>query len=322
MGYLKEIEKVCIDGEKYSAVSTPGEMRKRGVEKANCVEVENKIVKIELVKFYATSGAIEYGMEVQLDCTFESGESVKVTVDASDYLWWVQNYTTIKGVTEEEFTLLFKGVVVELVPTGSKKHKSHLVGLQKQKEEKEKLAKVVVKVGDIVNINSERVVYLGDYFYYKPNIRKDKVYNKLRKYKIYLAIDEDGNWDTERGKIHIESGKTLYNQPDEILGRMDINMGELKEWAENHYATMHKRNHGYRLVEGYWSRDRPYDVLNNKAYVLANISKTKDGVIVPSEDEILRLAWVCGWAYDDKVYETLGFSRGGRRVEDEGIVRK
>src|SRR5690625_7593416 len=97
MGYYKKIDKVMLEGDRYSAKGTPGEVRKRGVDSERCIEVDNSVEEIRLVRFYNTSGEVEYGLAVVLECVFENGDIVRTTMDGVDYLTLVKKYSSDKG---------------------------------------------------------------------------------------------------------------------------------------------------------------------------------------------------------------------------------
>lgn len=173
MGYYKEINKVLVDGSNFSAVGTRGEVKKRGVDIYQSIEIDNMVEKITLVNFYNTSGKVEYGLEVVLDCKFNSGVTVQTCMSGIDYLNILQEHESYQGSITGNFLFLFQGVVEKLVVGGSKEHKSFLKSYKKQEREKERIKEFKVQEGDIVNLGLHGAVYLGEYYYPKPNFKNE-----------------------------------------------------------------------------------------------------------------------------------------------------
>jgi len=304
MGYYKKIDKVMLEGDRYSAKGTPGEVRKRGVDSERCIEVDNSVEEIRLVRFYNTSGEVEYGLAVVLECVFENGDIVRTTMDGVDYLTLVKKYSSDKGTIRGDFLFLFQGVLERLVERRGEEHISFLNKYEQQEDEKLKAKNFKLNVGDITDVHN-RTVYLGEYFYLKPNFKNDNYLNKPRKYKLYLRIDEEGNYlDNE---LYVESGKTQYNQPTEKKGHIEVDFATLKEIALERMETMFKKDTGYR--EGYLGY-RPQESQNNKAYVLTNIANTKEELVEPTAEDLLKRAWLCGW---DDTMPRGKFEREDRR---------
>lgn len=289
MGYIKEIGKVYIDGDNYSAEGTISEMKKMGVTKDVAECIENKVKKVELINFYETSGAVEYGMAVELQCTFDTGHTVYKTINGMTYLSWVQEYGVNNRIITGEFIFLFQGVISDLVVYGSEKHKRFLIAYEEQEEKENRIKDFTYKIGDIVNIYG-RSVYLGEYYYQKPNLKNNSLVNKLRKYKLYLELKDSKPY--EEGRLRVESGKTKDNQPTEILGYMAVDMKFLKEKANERMESMFTSGVGY--YKGNYSTVS-YDKENNKAYVLHHVSETKEDLPYMSMDTILKYGWLCGF---------------------------
>lgn len=297
VSYYKDIEKVCISGERYSSDTTKGEMKKRGVDKETCDTVNNNVTEITVVNYYETSGEKEYGMSVVLDCLLDSGNRVRTVVNGMTYLSWVNAHTTVNGKTEGDFVFLFKGVVEELAVRNSTSHKNFIKDYELQEQKKKESSELEIKPGDIVNIHGD-VIYLGEFYYYKPNLKVEGLLNKLKKYKMYMANpDKDNRYRSSL--IHLETSKTKQNQVTEVLGHVDIDMGDLKEWAINHVMNMEQKDIGFKIKErnnySYGSLHQAFEDVNNKAYVLANMAENKLDVMKPAEEDILRLGWLCGW---------------------------
>lgn len=307
MGYYKKIDVICVDGGRYSAESTKGDMKKRGVDKDNCVVLTNRVEKIELVTFHEVSGSVEYGMEVVLDCTLQGGTVVRTTVSGMKYLHWIQKGTVVNGIMEGDFLFLFKGVVEELVKRGDAGHENFVTEYMNQEGKKQRASKLDVQVGDIVNIYGGSI-YLGEFYYYKPNLKNKDGINKLRKYKLYIERDEDGSYIDNR--LHVESGKTDYNQPTEVLGSVDIDMELLKRNARERMGNIYTEGVGYKKGTGYYSRIQRDACKNNKAYVLSNIAVDKKDIVYPYIGDLLKLGWLCDWDADKNMVEYKTSSRG------------
>lgn len=294
MGYIKESKKIAIDGKNFSAVGTAGEMKKRNVYKAIAEVVDNDIRKLKVVDFYETSGEVEYGMAVVVECTFASGHKVNARVDGMKFMRWLKGVTVVNGVIEGDYVLLMSGVVYSLEVAGGKEHKRHIAAYEKQEELKELEKSFTYGVGDIVKINRNEAVYLGEFWYYKPNINGEKFVNQLRKYKLYIRLSA-GRDVHEIGEIYVESGKTKYNQPTEVLGHVEVDMDRLLDNAQRHYERIYEEGVGYQDTRGYYRMKYAEKPKNDQAYVLLNAKQKKDEVIVPSKEQILNLAWYCGW---------------------------
>lgn len=309
LNYYKEIDKVAIDGGNYSAVTTPGEMKRRGVGKERSVEVGNHITKVNLLNFHERSGAVEYGLYVNVACTFASGEEINIEVDGMDYLRWVQAHSIVNGEMDGDFVILFTGTTVRLVVYRSSAHEEYLSAYIEQERKKEESKNLEIAIGDVVDIHYA-VVYIGEYYFYKPSLKKGSVTNKLRKYKLYISAKEENGWDITNGHLYVESGRTKQNQPTKILGHVDVNIGELIAEAKNRMKKMSNLGVGYEK-SGHYVQWRARTGANQRAYTLANIGKAKEDVIYPDTDELLKYAWLCGWDYNRKDYKQVENRRGG-----------
>ena len=293
--YYKKIDTICVSKGSYSAETTKGEMKKRGVDAETCSRVENKVSEINLVDYYDTSGAVEYGMAVIVDCQLVSGHTVRTSVEGKKYLGWVETHTVENGKMNGDFLFLFQGVVAELVERKSKEHQGFLEQYEIQEKNKEKAKELEIKPGDIVNIHGD-VIYLGEFYYYKPNLKTEELVSKPKKYKVYIAQEGDDKYRSDL--IYVESSKTKQNQVTEVIGHVEIDIDKLKEEAFERLANIEQEGIGYQVTANamfYSGKLRAYSHKNNQAYVLANMEKNKKDIQKPMVSDLLRLGWLCGW---------------------------
>lgn len=293
MGYYKLIDEVYLDGSSYSAEGTVSEMKKRGVNKDISKIIDNRVVEIILDDYYETSGAVEYGLAVVLKCKFATGDTVITSISGMKYLKWISQFSCNKGSIEGDFLFIFKGVIEELVLRNDKEHEDFLLEYNKSIEKKNISKGLDVKVGDIVNIYRESV-YLGEYYYLKPNLKLDGCVAKARKYKLYAQLDKEGNY--LNSEIYVESGVTSTNQPTEILGHIEVDFEKLLKKSLLHMDSIFDEGVGYRYNNNsYYSKYFANKKENSNAYILTNIQKNKNDLIEPSEDYLLSLGWLCDW---------------------------
>lgn len=296
MGYYKKIDSVYVDGGNFSADGTTSELKKRGIVRENSRLIDNRVTEVKLLNYGNQSGAKEYGMYVNVECTFSTGDVVRTEVDGMAYLLWVSRHTVIGGTMEGDFLFLMQGDVEELAVRGGYNHLRFNERYDAQEAKVLATKELVVMVGDVVNIH-KKCIYLGEYWYVKPNLRLDALMAKPTKYKLYINVDDEGNYlDKE---LYVESGKTKTNQPTQILGHIDFDMEELQRSAVERMRDIRKNEVGYRKGGAYnmlWASSKE----NNKAYVLTKISETKDTLITPTKEEVLSLGWLCGWGHNMK----------------------
>lgn len=276
-----------VDGNNFAAEGTPSELRKRNVNIDDAIKIENKVSQIRLINFYNTSGEVQYGLAVVLECEFESGDIVTTTMDGVDYLSLIKKYSSENGTIWGDFLFLFQGVVTELVEVGSKKHLAFRDNYEKQELKKQAAKSLEVNVGDIVD-SPYNSVFLGEYFYPRPNLKNDTYFNQPRKYRLYSKLNKDGDGVT--GLVEVESGKSKTTK---VLGEVNIDFETLTGEATERMTTMFQLDIGY--TEGYMNYLSPKYSENNSAYILTTMVKDKKDLVYPTKQEILDLAWLCRW---------------------------
>lgn len=298
MGYYKKIDKISInnyekeDIRNYCAKETKSYMKKHGVDKDNILEIENRINSIEILSARNRSGKQEYGMSVSVLCYMESGHTLRISIDGLDLVRYIQKYPSRDGIILGNFLILMKGDVFELVEMDGNRHQEFLNSYEKQEVKKKETEQQrnTLQIGDIVRTNGmwTEHVYLGEYYYYKPNLKNDSAVNKLRKYKLFLRDSDDVR---TRG-IHLLAG-TIKDL--EFKGTKDIDVEELIEKAKMEVDEMFKKGKGYEERRSYFRSLNTFKDKNNMNYVLANVEKTKKDIKTPNKQDILNRAWLCGW---------------------------
>lgn len=292
MGYYKQIETLIYQDGFFSALGTKSEMAKRHVTIEESVEIENKVDTIQLISYRNMSGAVEFGTSVELECTFKDGYKTKTYMDGLDYLQIIKTHDSFKGKTHGDFLFLMQGTVHELVVRNSVKHKTFLEMYEEQENKKKKQSEYRLQEGDIVDV-AVRSVYLGEYFYYKPNFRNENYYNKLRKYKVYIGLDKDNNLTDD---IHLVAGKSS-KEPTKKLGTYNFDFKELQDEAKEHLTEMYKEDIGYRVGHMWYNHKIIYELKNEKAFILAHIARTKEVAEHLKEDKeyLLKNIQMFGW---------------------------
>lgn len=298
MGYYKKIAKIYINSNEeseikhYCAEETKSYMKKHKVDKDNSLGIENRINSIEILSARNRSGKQEYGMSVSVLCYVESGHTLIISIDGLDLVSFIHKYPSREGIILGDFLILMKGDVFELVERDGKRHQEFLNSYEKQEEKKKETEQQrnTLQIGDIVRTNGmwSEHIYLGEYFYYKPNLKNDSAVNKLRKYKLFLRESDDVR---TRG-IHLLAG-TIKDL--EIKGTKDINVEELIEKAKMEVDEMFEKGKGYEERRSYFRSLNTFKEKNNMNYVLANVEKNKKDVKTPNKQDILNRAWLCGW---------------------------
>lgn len=300
----------------HSGKSTKSEMKKRGVDLDTCTMIENNIQKIEIIRAYNTRGEFEYGSAVQLLCTTVDGYKIMHNMDIIDFIDWVKETDVTKNSMTSDFTFIYFGQLCSLV----KRHDTEYTSFYATKEKTEKYyaekrnATKDIQIGDIISTPepyASRFVYLGQYFYTKPNLKRDNFVNKMAKFHFFIPLNADNSLKEKiifSTKPQPTSHKVELTNQGQLDGfNADTLINNAKQYFEK--EEMRQLNKGFKKVDTYYSKGyKAFEEKNKFYFTLAHIGKTKETTIIPTKETVVAYQWLCNlddWTWKTKKPETL-----------------